>query len=850
MTIETAKEWRRHAEYYRSFGFNLVPLGGDKRPVITGINQYGAPSRFRWDDWQHLKQTDKLWKGIREPAFWTDVAGLGGICGPVSDNLVCIDFDATGVADVETFLQGAGLPPDYAWTVSTPGSGFHVWILCPGLQLEKGKLNRPSLSGNGHIELRYTGHYAALPPSMHPSGNLYAWSFGEPSSLPAGVMPSTLLAAYDTITAQEDATTAKVAFNGMNGYNHTGNGASLNGGVLVGTAAASAIAPAYAETALAEESQRMRTAAPRTRNDTANRCGFSLGQLVGAGLLDEYTAEQTLVAAAMDTGLGEGEALAAVRSGMRAGMAKPRQVQVQVHMNGNGASSQDGGAYAYGFILDCPDAADLDEAPSSLAGFDALKYRAEDGGILDAWRDLYAEQWLYVTGQEHWYAWTGKQWRKDESQACQQQIQELLDEMNRQASDAARDAKKSKATAKRAGNDDALLEAALLGEAAGALVGASKRTRARVESVAGMAQAWRSAPAATMDAANLLNLSNGTLDLDTLEFREHRPSDRLTFYLDYAFDAAAECPRFLQFLGEVLVLPDSLQADPEMAMLVQEFFGYSLSNDTRHESMLWLAGEGANGKTVLITVLRSLLGPLATNVNFETLGQMGNYDLADLLGKRVALSTEAGSRRGTIAEDMIKKLVSGETIKARPIYGFPFEYRSTVKLVWAMNDKPTVTDTSKAFWRRLALVPFYRSFDGDPNKDPFLIDKLLAERSGILNWALDGLSRLRILGRFTTPRAVAAAVAEYKREANPVAQWLDECTEAGGLTLASVVYSSYADWARGNGRQVLNSTNFGKELHRLNVQKSRTNAGNVYGLSLKNSSAAAPTAEDSAEIGL
>lgn len=361
MTIETAKEWRRHAEYYRSFGFNLVPLGSDKRPVITGINQYGAPSRFRWDDWQQLKQTDKLWKGIREPAFWADVAGLGGICGPVSDNLVCIDFDATPEADVEAFLQHAELPANYAWTVSTPGSGFHVWILCPGLQLEKGKLNRPSLSGNGHIELRYTGHYAALPPSMHPSGGIYAWAYAEPSSLPAGVMPSTLLAAYDTITAQEAATTAKVALNGANGYSTTVNGASLNGGVLVGTAAASVIAPAYAETALAEEAQRMRTAAPRTRNDTANRCGFSLGQLVGAGLLGEYTAEQTLVAAAMEVGLSESEASAAVRSGMRAGMAKPRQVQVQV----NGASSESS-SYEYGFTVDCPDPTDFDQLLAML----------------------------------------------------------------------------------------------------------------------------------------------------------------------------------------------------------------------------------------------------------------------------------------------------------------------------------------------------------------------------------------------------------------------------------------------------------------------------------------------------
>jgi P4 family phage/plasmid primase-like protien len=837
MTVETAKEWRQHAAYYREFGFNLVPLGDDKRPVITGISSTGGPLRFRWDEWQSTKQNDKLWTEIKKPPYWTDVNGLGAVCGPVSGDLVCIDFDATPEDSVETFLQHAELPADYAWTVSTPGSGFHVWIRCPGLEIEKGKLNRPDSSGNGHIELRYTGHYAALPPSIHPSGGVYAWSFAAPSDLPALVVADRLLLSYGAVTVQEDAKTAQEAPQGVNGHN---GALPFNGGH------SGSVAPAYALKALEEEIAKVRSAVNGTRNDTANSSGFSLGQLIGAGLLDEYEVERELVTVAVQNGLAEGEAEAAVRSGISAGKKKPRIVEVHTLSPHDGSS---GGHYD-GYGAECPESLDFAELAGALVGFDALAYRAEDGGILDAWRALYADQWLYVTGQEFWYSWNGRYWRKDESQACQQQIQALADEMNRQATAAAKDAKKSVKTAKKAGNDDALLQAALLAEHAGAMVGATKRTRARVESVAGLAQPWRSAPAATMDAANVLNLSNGTLELDTLEFRDHRQDDRLTYFLDYAFDPDADCPRFRQFLGEVLVLPESMQPDPEMAMLVQEFFGYSLTNDTRHESMLWLAGEGANGKTVLITVLRSLLGPLATNVNFETLGQMGNYDLADLLGKRVALSTEAGSRRGTIAEDMIKKLVSGETIKARPIYGFPFEYRSTVKLVWAMNDKPTVTDTSKAFWRRLALVPFYRSFDGDPNKDPFLIDKLLAERSGILNWALDGLSRLRILGRFTTPRAVAAAVAEYKREANPVAQWLDECTEAGGLTLASTVYTSYADWARGNGRQVLNSTNFGKELHRLEVHKGRSGAGNVYGLTLKNSSAAAPTAAEAGDIGL
>lgn len=61
------------------------------------------------------------------------------------------------------------------------------------------------------------------------------------------------------------------------------------------------------------------------RNNTANRCGFSLGKLIGSGsfsgVLDEYEAERGLVAAAMEAGLSESEATAAVRAGIRTGIS-------------------------------------------------------------------------------------------------------------------------------------------------------------------------------------------------------------------------------------------------------------------------------------------------------------------------------------------------------------------------------------------------------------------------------------------------------------------------------------------------------------------------------------------------
>jgi hypothetical protein len=116
MTIESARQYRQLATRYRTFGFNLVPLGADKRPVVTGVAPNGRISHFFWEDWKETRQTDDLWAQIKRPEWWKDVAGLAAVCGPVSGDLVCIDFDVPkdtvqpfSFDVVGRFLDAAGL---------------------------------------------------------------------------------------------------------------------------------------------------------------------------------------------------------------------------------------------------------------------------------------------------------------------------------------------------------------------------------------------------------------------------------------------------------------------------------------------------------------------------------------------------------------------------------------------------------------------------------------------------------------------------------------------------------------------------------------------------------------------
>ena len=454
--------------------------------------------------------------------------------------------------------------------------------------------------------------------------------------------------------------------------------------------------------------------------------------------------------------------------------------------------------------------------------FNLLDYRPEDGGILDAWLYLYGDDWLYVAGFERWFKFSGKHWQKDDCQELQAQIQTLLDRMNRAAI----------AELQSIEGDDGKAKAqrAKLRE----YVNATKRSRNRIASIEAMAQAHRAVAPARLDASNTLNLSNGTLDLETITLRPHSRDDFLTSLLPYDYDPRATAPLFEKFLTEVLVKEENTaEADLELCALVQESMGYSLTNDMSQQVMFWLSGMGSNGKSVLIKTLQKLVGDKAMALNFALLGTTdGNYRIAELIGKRMAFCTES-PRDGSTSEELMRQLADGSIIDARPIRGTPVQFESTVKIWWAMNDRPRIKDTTYAFWRRLKLIPFHRVFR-ESEKDIHLENKLKAELPGILNFALDGLVELRKNGTFTKSIAMADAIKEYQTESNPVAQWREECTEDGeAWTAPDTLYFSYTAWCARAGRQPYNTTNFGKEVKRLGVANKRTKSGIVYALTIK-----------------
>ncbi len=344
---------------------------------------------------------------------------------------------------------------------------------------------------------------------------------------------------------------------------------------------------------------------------------------------------------------------------------------------------------------------------------------------------------------------------------------------------------------------------------------------ARIDGMAKRAQPHLSVGPNALDAdPAILNLANGTLHLAGAcdELREHRRGDRLAKVMDVVYDPEATCQTWHKFLNRV-------QPSEAVRAFLQRFVGYSLTGYTGEQTLIFNFGLGANGKSVFVDIIAKLLGPYAQTLPFESLiandrrgGGDATPDLAELPGKRFvrASEPEQGTRFG---EATVKMLTGGEQIMARRLHQGFFEFMPTFKLMLSGNHKPSIRGQDHGIWRRVRLVPWSVTIPDD-ERDGDLPAKLWAERSGILNWALDGL-RVWLERGLMVPDEVKGATEEYRHENDPVGRFVAECIkQSPGMSVqAKTMYRAYCAWCRANAEKPWSMTAFGKALPERGVKR-------------------------------
>jgi putative DNA primase/helicase len=316
-------------------------------------------------------------------------------------------------------------------------------------------------------------------------------------------------------------------------------------------------------------------------------------------------------------------------------------------------------------------------------------------------------------------------------------------------------------------------------------------------------------------AANLVACHNGILNLETRQIQPHDPLFFTTSCLPLDYDRAAPEPkRWLQFIAELWPEDKEGNWDKEAEGTLQEIAGYLLTSDTRQQKIFLVIGPPRCGKGTIVHVLVQMLGD--DNCVFPTLSSLGGeFGKWPLIDKKLAAITDAriSSKADThkVAELLLSISGGDRQTVNRKNQAF-WTGRLDVRFLITTNVLPAIRDASGTIATRYILLKLTESFLG--REDLELRAKLAVEMGGILNWALDGLDRLRKRGHFRMPASSQESIRELEDAAEPVRAFLREWCKRGASQRVNVktFYRNYRAWAEEAGQQILAKNSFGRAL--------------------------------------
>jgi putative DNA primase/helicase len=280
--------------------------------------------------------------------------------------------------------------------------------------------------------------------------------------------------------------------------------------------------------------------------------------------------------------------------------------------------------------------------------------------------------------------------------------------------------------------------------------------------------------------------------------------------------------------------------DKDNQTFLQKGVGVSLTGVTI-QSLFFLFGSGANGKSTFIEVLLSLLGGYAAKTGADTLLMQDKRgipnDVAALAGKRLVVASELPDGR-RLNEGQVKDLTGGDSITARFLNQEFFTFKPEFTLWMYGNHKPIITGTDDGIWRRIRLIPFTAQIP-ENEQDTQLAAKLKAELPGILAWAVRGWQLYQQEG-MAAPTAVSQATDSYRAESDILGQFLADCTiqQESVKVMSSNLTQVYNQWANENGERSRTSKWLSSRLQERGFINKREGPGKFWqGLGLLDDSA-------------
>jgi putative DNA primase/helicase len=246
---------------------------------------------------------------------------------------------------------------------------------------------------------------------------------------------------------------------------------------------------------------------------------------------------------------------------------------------------------------------------------------------------------------------------------------------------------------------------------------------------------------------------------------------------------------------------------------------------------MFLLGEGQNGKSKFVSVLRALAGKAAVSaLSAEDLNKDTNRYMLETSLFNIS---EEMPKKAFLDSSIFKNLVGGGEITAKKLYENAYTMQNRAKFWFLCNELPKTYDLTHGMFRRMLIVPFEAVFSGD-NDDKNIEEKLFAELPGILNLCLEAYQRMKLRGGVYNSEVVQRALQSYKEDVDQVRRWFKDNVSIhqeinGQYIPASTLYGAYKFAMEQEGERPLSNQQFIKRIEKIlptyNQRKDRLKEG-------------------------
>ena len=323
---------------------------------------------------------------------------------------------------------------------------------------------------------------------------------------------------------------------------------------------------------------------------------------------------------------------------------------------------------------------------------------------------------------------------------------------------------------------------------------------------------------------SIINCKNGEIHINkdgSYVFKEHSPDSHLTYVLDVYYNRKAKAPLWKQTLKEIF------PKDKATRRYLAEVMGYMIQPNKNIAAWWMFRGQGGDGKSTIVKVLEGALGQAFYSAHSKLLSVgdvYGNsHAMAGLVDKLCVVIEELPAN--CVLQDAGLKLLSESGYQtANPKGRDEFRFNYVGGLIMCTNGWPGTRDVSDGMRRRANVIPFNEQFVkrglADVNRVTDIINNR-DEMSGVLNWLLSGLKRLRDRGGFDVPVAVKYATDTWFNQSNNVTLFVSDLVKPGkDKHKLTHVYGVYKVWCVMQGLKEKSSRALEQDLKALGFEVS------------------------------